>query len=161
MITGFKSFFEGHKSIDGKEYVIGVNYHQDGEIIFGKCGFHLCKNIEDTFMYFPEMCDNVSVAIVKAWGDIIRRDDDYRGCYDMYVASDMRIIRFLSREEIINRALQLYDFQLKKFVSRFKLTEDEIKLFYGKDYSIDRYIDYHQRGIKDAFDCDKRLDFKL
>ena len=162
MITGFKSFLPGHKSIDGKEYEVNKIYHQDGDIIFGKRGFHLCKNLEDTFMYCPFMDKNISVGLVNAWGHIITRDDEYRGCYDMYVASSMKIERFLDREEIIERAKKFVDFQLIKFLSRYPLTEEEIRLFEGKYYITDLYIDYYQRGIKEAFELDyKRKKIRL
>lgn len=162
MIKGFKSFLKGNTSIDGKEYKKDVIYHQDGNIIFGKKGFHLCKNMEDTFMYCPGMDKNISVGLVEAWGHIITRDDEYRGCYNMYAASSMKIIKFLSREEIISRALCLQDFQLIKFLSKFPLTEEEIKLFEGKYFICDLYIDYYQRGIKEAFELDyKRKRYRL
>lgn len=154
MVIGFKSFLKGNTSVDGKEYKEGIIYHQDGDVIFGKRGFHLCKHIEDTFMYCPGMDKNISVAIVEAWGHIITRDDEYRGCYDMYAASSMRIVRFLSREEILEIAKGFVDFQLIKFLSRFPLSEEELKMFEGKFYLTDLYIDYYQRGIKDAFELD-------
>lgn len=155
-VVGYKSFFKDHKSIDGKIYNVGQIYHQEGPIIFGKQGFHLCTNIEDTFMYSNKM-DKLEIAIVSAWGDLVHTDDEYRGCYDMYAASDMKIHRFLSREEIIKKALTLNQYSLIKILMNFPLTSEELKLFEGKDFFTDLIIDYYQKGIKKAFTADYKI----
>lgn len=148
----YKSFFNNHLSIDDNRYEINTPYHQDGKIVFSKNGFHSCTNMVDTLMYAPGTRNNLEIARVKIWGEVKKCDDEYRGCYDIYVSSDMSIINFLTKEEIVNIATSLNQYDLLRFISKYRLDENDIDLFEGKSIITDLFIDYYQRGNKNAFE---------
>ena len=85
--------------------------------------------MEDTFRYVDAVNENVEVAKVIGSGEIVEFNDEYYGYYDMYAASDLDVIKFLSREEIIKYFLNKNCLSVRRFVSLFRLTEDEINLF--------------------------------
>ena len=60
-------------------------------------------------------------------------DDEYYGYYDMYVCENLRIVRVISREEIISMMLNTYDLRKERFIRDFNLTEEELELFKGVD----------------------------
>ena len=72
--------------------------------------------------------------------DLPHSERKYYGYYDMYVCECMRIIREISRAEIIDMMLHTYLERRLRFIRDFNLTEDELKLFegvgvYGQDSS--------------------------
>ena len=76
---------------------------------------------------------------------------DYYGYYDMYACSDIEVIHYLSRKELINMALHLPELKMKRFVAYTYLTEEEIKLFKGIYPIVDAAIEYYQRGNKEVY----------
>ena len=68
---------------------------------------------------------------VIGFGNMKKYDDEYYGYYDMYVCECMRIIRVISREEIINMMLNTYTERRNRFIRDFNLTLEERKLFEG------------------------------
>ncbi len=124
----------------GDKFEIGKIYHADGEVKWGNKGngFHLCTNIEDCFRYVDP--NNLLMTEVIGFGKMRKYDDEYYGYYDMYVCEYMRIIREISREEIIDMMLHTYLDRRNRFIRDFNLTEEELKLFegverYGQDNS--------------------------
>ncbi len=161
-ISGYKSFAEDGTNIYGKIFEIG-KYHCDGEIKFGinGNGYHFSKRLEDTIRFGltndNRQVGNVLIAKVVGSGIIDNGYDDYNGYYDMYSVSDLEIIKYLTREEIISYMLQITnEDRIIRFVSLFALTEEEKNLFYGKSNKIDMTIDYYQNGIKDAYTKKKK-----
>lgn len=155
-IIGYKCFNENMTNRYGIKFEEGITYIANGEISFGNDGngFHFCKNLEDTFRYFPANEENVSVCKVKATGKIVSYEDDYNGYYDMYSAEKMEIIKKLSREEVILYGLNLNSIRVCRFIQGYKLTDSEIELFKEKfnNYTnVLKYIDYYQLNDKDAF----------
>lgn len=154
-IYGYKSFNSDGTNMVGKKFSPGIIYHVDGDISFGPRGngYHFASRLEDTIRY----CDSDSIlsspviASVVGSGIIVEGEDLYNGYFDLYVSSDIEIIKYLSREEILEYALELNELRLNRFLSLFKLTEDEIKLFEGKDSFIDDTINYYQRGKYDTY----------
>lgn len=153
-ILGYKSFSIDRKNIYGLIFEEGKKYHCTGEISFGTKGngFHFAERLEDTIRYSgysdKEILRDVSIARVIGSGTIIKSEDTYNEYFDMYSVSDLEIIKFLSREEIISLALNLPETRMYRFVSLYRLTEEEIKLFQGKSHYVDTAIKYYQLKIK-------------
>lgn len=152
-IKGYKSFNEGLVTTNNVKFEVGVPMHVDGEIranpINGN-GFHMCLNFEDTFRYIenPILCE------VTGYGTISDEfSDEYNGYYDIYACSDMVIDRIIPREEVIEMAKDLPEYGLRRFISTYKMTEEEIKELSTINLSEEAkgYIDYFQNNNKEAF----------
>lgn len=155
-VRGYKAFLEGGVNRYGKEFGEGECYHVDGDISFGNHGngFHFCKRMEDTFRYVDAMNGRVEVAEVIGSGDMVEFNDEYYGYYDMYSASDLQIVKFLTRREIIEYFLRQHDISVRRFVSGFKLTEEEKELFriqFSDEINILRAIAYYQDNDLDVY----------
>lgn len=148
-IKGYKCFNKNLINRYGKKFEVGKIYISSGVLKFGNNGFHMCKNIEDTFRYFDAFNNDVDVCLVSGSGKIIEYSDEYYGYYDMYCVEKIKIIDNLSREEIINIGLDLNKERVKRFVSLFRLTNDEIFLFkekFEKYVEVLDAISYYQEG---------------
>ena len=156
MFNGYKCFDKGLINRYGIKYEVGKLYHCDGQITFGNNGngFHVCKRLEDTLRYFDAMNKEIDIAKVKCYGKYEEYEDDYNGYYDMYAYEYMEIEKVLTREEIINYGLKLYEFRAKRFISLYKLTPEEINLFkekYQNNIDILNTIAYYQEGDKEVY----------
>lgn len=156
-VIGYKCFNKGLTNRYGKKFSVGKIYLCPEIIKFEKNGngFHLCKNIEDTFRYFDTFNNEVDVCLVKGIGKINESFDDYNCYYDMYCVEKMEILKHLNRTEIINLGLNLHPIRAKRFVSSFKLTLDEIKLFkekYKTEIDVIDAIAYYQEGDKKVYE---------
>ncbi len=159
-VHGYKAFNKDRTNRYGIVFEEGNTYKDIGDISFGNssvAGFHMCKNLEDTFRYFPAMEEEISVAAVTGMGKMVKYDDEYYGYYDMYAVEQIKIDHFLTRKEIIDTFLddkKVIDDRVCRFVQTFKLNNDEIELFkekYKNDINVLRYISYYQNNNKDAF----------
>ena len=130
-VIGYKGFNKDFTNRYGNKFEIGKVYHADGEIKWGNNGngFHLCTNIEDCFRYVDP--DTSVITEVIGFGKMKEYDDEYYGYYDMYVCENLRIVRVISREEIISMMLNTYVDRRNRFIRDFNLTEEELKLFEG------------------------------
>ena len=155
-IKGYKVFSEDGVNRYGKVFEEGKKYHVDGSISFENNGngIHFCKRMEDTFRYFDAMNGNVKVAEVIGSGDLVEFNDEYYGYYEMYAASDLEVLKFLSREEIIEHFLHGNNLSVCRFVSLFRLSDEEIVLFktkYSDNSSILKAIAYYQENDLDVY----------
>ena len=132
MIKGYKCFNKDLTNRYGTQFEIGKTYKITNPIKFGKNGFHMCTNIEDTFRYFDAINEEVSVCEVLGFGNKQIHNDEYYGYYDMYSVEKIKIIRVIPRDEIINIELNLNEFRVTRFIQGFKLTKEEILLFKDK-----------------------------
>ena len=139
-VVGYKAFNNDFTNSYGIHYEIGEVYQCQGDLKSGNFGngFHMCHNLEDCYRYFSS--DDSVMTEVIGFGNILKYDDEYYGYYDMYVCECMRIIREISRAEIIDMMLHTYLERRLRFIRNFNLTEDELKLFegvgvYGQDSS--------------------------
>lgn len=153
---GYKCFDKNLTNRYGMKFEIGKTYHTDGKIKFGNDGngFHMCLRLEDTLRYFDAINNDVDICQVVGFGKKDIGEDSYNDYYDMYAFENMYIAKLLTREEIINYAIKLYDYRIKRFISQFKLTEEEINIFKEKfkhNPSILEYIAYYQEDDKEAF----------
>ncbi len=151
VIHGYKSFSSDFRNQAGEIMIPRKHYHCNGEIKYNHNGFHMAVNFEDTIAFSDKKEDgsllhDVVIAEVIGSGKIDSVSpsfSDYYGYYDLYACSDIEIIRYIPREELIEMALQLYDFKLYRFISNIYLTKEEIALFRGKDSRVDRVISYY------------------
>ena len=156
MPSGYKCFKKGLIDNFDNQYKIGKIYHASGEIRFGDKGngFHMCSYLEDTLRYFDAMNDEVDIAKVIGYGNVVKRDDEYNGFYDMYSCEYMIITEVLKRDDIITHALNLDSRSVKRFISLFRLTKEEIVLFknkFHKDEDVLDHISYYQEKDINVF----------
>ena len=160
MVRGFKAFDSKMNNRYGKHFTEGGEYSVLGPAVYGTHGngYHFCKRLEDTLRYVDGMSDDIQIAEVVGYGDVRESFDNYYGYYNMYVASNIQILRVLSREEIISKGLNMPEYRSERFVKGYKLTDDEIDLFKGvfsDDDNVLRAIAYYQEGDEKAYDIDK------
>lgn len=153
-IKGYKCFNKDLTNRYGTKFSVGKIYVAPGIIKFGNNGngFHICKNMEDTFRYFDTT--NFTVCEVIGSGNMSKKTDEYYGYYDMYCVEKMKIIKELSRKEIIDIGLNLNEIRIKRFLSTLILTEEEIELFKNKykgKRDVINTISYYQEGNKNIY----------
>ena len=126
MIINKKNAIFAYKGFDknfcclGFQYEVGKEYHITGDLEICKNGFHACKDLMNTFNYYP--MENSRFAIVKLWGDVSYGDD--KMC-----ASDIEIVEELSLKDIVKRyAVSKIDFLEHKNCTRFELNKSENEL---------------------------------
>lgn len=155
-ITGYKCFNDDLTNRYGMKFSVGKIYIANGAIKFGNRGngFHMCKNIEDTFRYFDAFNNKVSICEVIGSGKTIKYEDDYYGYFDMYSVEKLKIVKKLNREEIINIGLNLNFFRAERFVKGIKLSDEEIKKFkekFIKNVIVLDAIAYYQENDLDVY----------
>ena len=155
-IKGYKAFNVDLTNRYGSSFEVGKRYSVDANAVFGNHGngFHFCKNIEDTFRYFPAIEEKISVCLVKGTGEIAIYEDEYNGYYDMYSSENIEIIKQLTRDEIIEIGLNLNSLRVCRFIQCFKLNNEEIELFKEKFFDnirVIQFINYYQLNDKEAF----------
>ena len=156
MFNGYKCFNKGLVNRYDTKFEVGKLYHCDNEIKFGNDGngFHVCKRLEDTLRFFDAMNKEVDIAKVQCYGNYDKGEDDYNEYYDMYAFEYMIIEKVLTREEIINYGINLYEMRLNRFLSLYKLSQEEITLFKEKfknNINVLNTIAYYQEGDKDIY----------
>ena len=107
----------------------------------------MCTNLEDTLRYFDAFNEEVDITSVIGYGNINKYDDEYNEFFDMYSVEYLKLLTLLKREEIISYALKLPSMRLKRFISLFKLTKEELELFrekFKKDSMIQTTMDFYQ-----------------
>ena len=128
-IKGYKSFDVDHTNCYNSYFEEGKSYHVEGQIIYGVHGngIHFAKRLEDTIRFSgtSETLKDVAIAEVIGDGIIVEGYDHYNGYYDLYCCSDLEVVKFLTREEIISHALTLGGFGMERFVSQFRLESDD------------------------------------
>ena len=92
MVKGFKGFNED-LTCRGFQYEIGKTYKYNGEVELCSSGFHFCRKLKDVHQFYNLKTSRICE--IEAAGKI---DDD--GVKS--VCSRMRIVREVSREEILS-----------------------------------------------------------
>lgn len=161
-MEGYKVFNKGLINRYGYRYEEGKNYKVNtkiNDIKYGNNGYgiHFVKRLEDGLRYFDGMNEEIDIAKVTALGKIRESYDDYYGYYDLYVTDYLKINHILTKEEIIEQVLNMKEERVKRFISGYKLTEDEIAKIINKFKTdeICKAIDYYQRNIKDVYEKEK------
>ena len=163
MIRGYKSFSSNGTNQAHEIMEAGKKYHCDGIIKYNKNGYHLATNFEDTIA-FSDIVDSdgnsndlhdVIIAEVIGSGDIDKVSDmyaNYYGYFDMYACSDIEIVRFIPREELMKMALELNNVRMERFVSYLKMSSEELKLFQGYNIRVDAAIEYYHNNNKSIYE---------
>ena len=150
-LLGYKAFNKGLVDRYDKKYELNKKY-QTNYAHFGHSGYHFCMNLEDTLRYVDGINEELDICEVKASGILNLYEDDYYGYYDMYSATEITILKILSRKEIIDMMLNTHEDRINRFVSGYKLTDEELALFENKQNNeTHKYILYYQRKKNDAF----------
>ena len=119
-IFAYKGFDENFRCRDF-QYEVGKEYHITSDLKICKNGFHACKDLINTFNYYP--MGNSRFAIVKLWGEVLYGDD--KMC-----ASDIEIVEELSLKDIVERYVaSKVDFLEHKNYTRFELNKSENELY--------------------------------
>ena len=155
-VLGYKCFNKNMTNRYGQKFEVGKTYSIVGKVKFGNNGhgFHMCKRMEDTLRYFDAMKEDVIICFVLGSGEIVSYKDEYDGYYDMFAVSNLKILKQLTREEIIMKALLLSEERVKRFISGYKLNSEEINIFKNKFYNCVNAIEtieYYQEEKLDAF----------
>lgn len=155
-IHGYKCFNKNLTNRYKIKFKIGKTYTVEGPIKFGNDGngYHMCERLEDTLRFYNAMQDEVTICEVIGKDEIVEYCDEYNGYYNMYSVRTIEIIKKLTREEIINIMLNTYEERLKRFISLYKLNDDEITLLrtiYKNNDNIISFIEYFQENKQDAF----------
>ena len=114
------------------------------------------ENLEDSLHNTNSINEDVLVAEVAALNenDIITYQRDY-ATGDLYLTNSLAILRFLSREEIIDMFLNMDStVRVKNLVSSYKLTPYEIPMFKNKFFNNPEVLDailYYQENDKDVY----------
>lgn len=87
-------------------------------------------------------------------GEISVRNDEYYGYYDQYSSSYLKLLKELSRDEIISYAKQIRhnDIALERFIRDFYLTQEEIDYFrnkYKRNPHVLHTLDYFKGTTED------------
>lgn len=161
MILGYKCFNKGLVNNYGKQFKVGAIYHTNGDVSFGNNGngFHMCERLQDTLKFFDTFNNEVDICEVIGYGKCVKRDDEFYDFFDMYCCENIKIVKKLSRDEIVLYGLNLDEINVLRFISLYKLNSDEELLFREKFKSnslVNKYIDYYQDGIKTVFTNDEK-----
>ena len=157
-VKGYKAFNKDATNRYGQPFTEGETYRVFGDVKFGNDGngYHMCTALSDVFRYV-DATDDVLVALVTGRGKYDKYDDMYYGYYDMYSFEEMTIDRFLSREEVIDKMLKSPTHEVKKFLSTFKLKEEEKVLFARKfrsDIDVIKCLLYYHFGCTEIYRSD-------
>ena len=155
-MKGYKAFNKDMTNRYGMPFEEGKTYTVHGELVFGNDGngLHFCKRLEDTLRYFPGMEEEIAIAKVTSIGEKLESMDEFYEYFDLYAARSLRIDKILSREEIISNLLYVNPRRVVRFVSGFRLTEEEKELFrkvYKDTPDVDLAIQYHQERNLDVY----------
>lgn len=157
-IIGYKAFNSDKTNRYAQSFEINKKYQVCGKVKFGTNGngYHFCKNICDVFRYFEKSLD-INIALVIGSGNYEVFNDEYYGYYDMYVTQCLKIIKFLTREEIIEAVINSSERDIIKFITTAQMSTNEIKTFldlYKCNKSVLKYILYYQLLQSDAFNIE-------
>ena len=148
--VSYKAYNRGLINQFGEKFEIGKKYTVENELKWQRNGFHFSSNLEDVFRFYPNN-EELDICQVLGSGEIQTREDTFYD-YETHYSSEITITKILSREEVIEYAKNLDDYRFCRFVSGFKLTEEEINyLMEGRGTLVQRYVDYYQYGDENAF----------
>ena len=151
-IKGYKAYTNMMDKY-GNTYELQKEYSQNGDIKFGINGFHFCTHIADVFRYYDGFDSDTNICEIEGYGELNKYDDEYNEYFNMYASSKIKILKSLSREEIIDAVLEENIFAALRFIQGYKLTEEEMQRFIQKyqNQIIQDYINYYQKNKKDTF----------
>ncbi len=126
-MIGYRAFNSDYTNDLGEKFELNETHHIDGKInaTFGKKGngYYFYTDLADVFR-FEDPQKEIKVAVVEATGSIDCVKDEYNN-YLRYACSDLTVVKYLSREEILNTVLSEGIHSIDKFIRTYNLTEDE------------------------------------
>ena len=151
-LKGYKAF-HNMQDINGTTYEIGQTYTTEGPIKYNKNGFHFCENLVDILWYYDGLNNDIDICKVLGYGEIDTYNDYYYEYFNVYSASNITILKKLSREEIIDTVLKGNIHSIIRFVSGYKLTKEEIEQITSiyNEQIVKDYIEYYQYDNKEVF----------
>ena len=158
MIYGFKGFKSDRTTHFGDCLEEGKTYSVEGplKIGFGNDGegngYHMCERIADVFRFFQG--ENVVVATVEGSDENIEFEDRYWGNSGMHVCRSIKVIKYLSREEILDEMSKSTSYENEKFLMTYKLTDAETDDYINHCRGSHRLLGdvmYYQKGDKEFF----------
>ena len=158
MIYGYKGLKKGNMTHFGDVLEEGVTYSVEGPLKVGLRngeegnGYHMCEYLSDVFRFFPN--EKPIIAFVEGSDENIEYSDDYYGNLGMHVCRSIKILKILSREEVIDTILDSGEMNIVNYLRTDKLNEEETDKFLDccRSYPIIlEEILYSQKGYKDIF----------
>lgn len=129
-IIAYKAFFKGlTNDIDGIQYEIGKPYTTPDRLLYQRGGYHMCKQFEDCYKFLKATETEIDLTLVKGFGNYYgvdggeRSPDDSTGI--IYMCEKMEILKVLSRDEIIQLALELPPYRMQSFLYNYPLLKEE------------------------------------
>ena len=141
-IHGFKCFNKGLTTRYNDKLEIGKIYESNGTPIFQHNGFHICERMEDTLRYFDAFDGEVDICRVIGYPPFHDYYDEYYGYYDMYSCQKILLTELLTRDEIIKEADKMNELRFRRFLSLYRLNDDELRMFVKK-YKDNQYVLSH------------------
>ena len=152
-VYGYKAFYKGLIDKGGEKFIEGETNHKDSNGYFYIRKYLFCEKLEDALSFVDSFENEIEVAKVSSTDASDGLLSSPFGGTARYTSSSLKIEKVLSRKEIIDSVL--LDGEMDRFISLYKLSDDEIEYILDKyDGSIDyisRYIERYQKGEKDAF----------
>ena len=153
--NGYKSFNYNFETFNSIKLEPNKIYTTNEKIKYHHNGYHFAKRLEDTLRYVNGLEESIIICKIEALGDIEWYEDDYYGYYDLGCTNIIKILNPLTREEIINYALNLYEQRLIRFIQGYKLTKEELQLIkekYQNNINIINHIKYYQEKDYKVFE---------
>lgn len=158
-MIGYKAFKSDGTNRYGEKFEIDKKYHIDGNILarFGHegNGYYYCTNIADVFRFFPP--DDVKVGVIEATGKIDRSHDEYND-YEIFACSDMKLLKYLTREEVLNLVIMDGRYSIEKAIKTYKLTPEEKDTVLDSvrgDFLLMQQVLWYCYDKKDIFSLDR------
>jgi hypothetical protein len=156
-MIGYRAFNADCTNDLGEKFEVNETHHVDGVISakFGQKGngYYFYTDLADVFR-FEDPDKEIKVAVVEASGSIDRVKDEYNN-YLRHACSDLKVIKYLSREEILNIVISEGVHSIDKFIRTYNLTNDETDVLLdnirGENWLIERVL-WYQGGMKDIHD---------
>lgn len=160
-IIGFKCFNKGLINQHGVKFHPNKIHKVNGEVVFGNSGngYHFCKDIENTLRYFHVDADQIDLCKVEGSGDIKTSNDEYNGYFDMYVASELKVVSILSFDDILSEVNNMCVDRFIRFIQSYPLDKhifmDLVNQKFANNFHIkeriNKHYSYYQEGNEDAF----------
>lgn len=157
-MLAYKIFKKGLKNKYGFKFEINKKYKIDtskNDLKFGLngYGFHIVTNLEDGFRYF-ERDEELDVTLIETEGKLLEFEDEYYGYYDMYVTDEIKILKILTREEILDYMLKTNEDRIIRFIQTRDLNQNDLNKITNTylDKKVYQYIEFYQYNNKLAFE---------
>ncbi len=165
-MIGYKAFNGDGTNRYGKKFEINEKYHEDGEILarFGNTGrgYYYCTRLADVFRFFDDK-EEIKVGVIEASGTIDHCIDEYYD-YEIFACSDIKLLKYLNRKEILNLLLLEGHSSIDKAIRTYKFNDEEKDVILDNvrgDFQLIKSVLWYCYDKKDIFTMDKLDSFKV